>query len=201
MRHTKVLLAAAVLACCAEVLGGCGITDPYSAKSPASTATSSSVPTSASSTSADPAPERGGTIPSGARAAQSRLAADAGRPTPQAALERYARVYDNWSAKTVAAAQDQLAAISLGQAHVQALQAAASYARDQTLQQSGVANSGRLVAITESLTTPGQWVLVTSEQTTGNGDYAGLPPTLHVTYAQVTRTPSGWAVSEWSPQN
>ena len=201
MRHTKPLLATALLVCSALVLAGCGITDPYSAKQPATTATSSPGPTSAPTASADPAPERGGTIPSAARAAQSRLAADAGRPTPQVALERYARVYDNWSAKTVAAAQDQLAAISLNQARAQALQAAASYARDQTLQQSAVANSGRLVAITESLTTPGQWVLVTSEQTTGNGDYAGLPPTLHITYAQVTRTPSGWVVSDWSPQN
>lgn len=201
MRHTKPLLAGAVLVCCAAVLAGCGITDPYSAKSPATRATSSSALTSTPTTSADPAPERGGTISSAARAAQSRLAADAGRPTPQAALERYARVYDNWSTKTVAAAQDQLATISLGQAHAQALQAAASYARDQTLKQSAVANSGRLLAITESLTTPGQWVLVTSEQTTGNGDYAGLPPTLHVTYAQVTHIPSGWVVSEWSPQN
>ncbi len=201
MRHTKALLAAAGLACCAEVLAGCGITDPYSTKRPTTTGTSSSALTSTPTTSADPAPERGGTIPSAARAAQSRLAADAGRPTPQAALERYARVYDNWSTTTVAAAQDQLAAISLDQARAQALQAAASYARDQTLQQSAVANSGRLLAITESLTTPGQWVLVTSEQTTGNGDYAGLPPTLHVTYAQVTRIPSGWVVSEWSPQN
>jgi len=201
MRHTASIPAAAVLACCAVMLAGCGITDPYSAKTPTTTATNSPGPTSAPTTSADPAPERGGTIPSAARAAQSRLAADAGRPTPQAALERYARAYDNWSAKTVAAAQDQLAAISLDQAHAQALQAAASYARDQTLQQSAVANHGRVVAITESLTTPGQWVLVTSEQTTGNGDYAGLPPTLQVTYAQVTRTSDGYVVSQWAPQN
>ena len=34
-------------------------------------------------------------------------------------------------------------------------------------------------------------MLVTSEQTTGKGDYAGLPPTLHVIYAQVTRDPDG----------
>jgi hypothetical protein len=64
-----------------------------------------------------------------------------------------------------------------------------------------VANSGHVVAITSSITTPGQWVLVTSEQTTGKGDYAGLPPTLHITYAQVTRASSGWIVSEWAPQN
>ena len=99
------------------------------------------------------------------------------------------------------AIQRELASLSTGQARAQALQAAASYTRDQTLAQSNVANSGHLVAITSSVTTPGQWVLVTSEQTSGTGDYAGLPPTLHVIYAQVTRTPSGWVVSEWAPQN
>ena len=97
--------------------------------------------------------------------------------TPQAALERYAHLYVNWTADSVAAVQRELASLSEGQARAQALQAAASYTRDQTLTQSGVANSGHLVAITPSLTTPEQWVLVTSEQTTGKGDYSGLPPT------------------------
>jgi len=202
MRHrhaSPVLLAVSA----AVALAGCGLTDPYTAKQP-----SPSVPNSASSTTpsapttnADPAPERGGTIPTGTRATQRRLATGAGEPSPQSALERYARLYVNWNARTVAGDQRELAAISVDQARAQALQAAARYAQDQTLKQSGVANSGHLVAITSSITTPGQWVLVTSEQTTGKGDYAGLPPTLHVTYAQVTRASSGWVVSEWAPQN
>jgi hypothetical protein len=191
---TTVLLAALA----AAALAGCGITDPYSAREPASTATSTSTSTV---TDADPAPERGGTIPAGARAAQSRIAASAARATPAAALEQYARLYVNWSAHSVVSIQRELAALSIGQARAQALQAAASYTRDQTLAQSGVANSDHLVAITPSLTTSGRWVLVTSEQTTGAGDYSGLPPTLHVIYAGLTRTPSGWVVSEWAPQN
>ena len=129
------------------------------------------------------------------------MAVDAAQQTPQAALERYARLYVNWTADRVAGIQRELASLSTGQARAQAFQAAASYTRDQTLTQSNVANSGHLVAITSSVTTPGQWVLVTSEQTSGTGDYAGLPPTLHVIYAQVTRTSSGWVVSEWAPQN
>jgi hypothetical protein len=129
------------------------------------------------------------------------VAADAAQQTPQVALERYARVYVNWTADRVAGVQRELATLSAGQARAQALQAAASYTRDQTLTQSNVANSGHLVAITPSVPTPGQWVLVTSEQTSGTGEYAGLPSTLHVIYAQVTRTPSGWVVSEWAPQN
>jgi hypothetical protein len=201
MRHRhapSILLAASA----AVALAGCGLSDPYTAKQPSSSvpnSTSTSTTQSITTTNADPAPE--GAIPPGARATQGQLATGAGQPTPQAALEQYARLYVNWSARTVADDQRELAAISVDQARAQALQAASSYAHDQTLQQSGVANSGHLVAITSSITTPGQWVLVTSEQTTGKGDYAGLPPTLHVTYAQVTRASSGWVVSEWAPQS
>lgn len=183
----------------ATALTGCGISDPYAGR-PSTTTTSSSAP-AASVTNADPAPERGGTISAGARAGQSSISAGAAQPTPQAALQRYARLYVNWTAATVASVQHKLASLSEGQARAQALQAAASYSRDQTLAQSGVANSGQLVAISPSVTTPGQWVLVTSEQTTGKGDYSGLPPTLHVIYGQATRTPKGWVVSEWAPQN
>jgi hypothetical protein len=203
MRHRhgpSILLAASAVV----ALAGCGLSDPYTAKQPSSSvpnSTSTSTAPSTTTTNADPAPERGGTITAGARATQTQLATGAGQPTPQSALEHYARLYVNWSARTVAADQRELAAISVDQARAQALQAAARYAQDQTLQQSGVANSGHVVAITSSVTTPGQWVLVTSEQTTGKGDYAGLPPTLHVTYAQVTSTSTGWVVSEWAPQN
>jgi hypothetical protein len=198
MRHR--IAALSLLSVIAAIaLTGCGISDPYASKQ-ASMSTSTSAP-AATVTNAEPAPERGGTIPAGARAAQSSISTGAAQPTPQEALQRYARLYVNWTAATVAAVQHELAALSEGQARAQALQAAASYARDQTLAQSGVANSGQLVAITPSITAPGQWVLVTSEQTTGKGDYSGLPPTLHVIYGQVTRTPKGWVVSEWAPQN
>jgi hypothetical protein len=185
----------------AAALTGCGITDPYTARHPAPATTASTTPTATALTDADPAPERGGTIPAGASAAQRRTTAGAGQDTPQAALVRYARLYVNWTASTIASVQSELATISIDQARAEALQAAASYAHDQTLTESGVANSGHLVALTSNLTAPGQWVLVTTEQTTGKGDYAGLPATLHVTYAQVAHTASGWVISEWSPQN
>lgn len=181
-------------------LAGCGLSDPYAAKQPVATSSSSTTET-ATVSNADPAPERGGTIPAHVRSAQGRVATGAAQPTPQAALRRYARLYVNWTADSVATVQRELASRSSGQARAQALQAAASYGRDQTLLQSGVANSGRLVALSPSLTTSGQWVLVTSEQITGSGDYSGLPATLHVIYAQTTRTAKGWIVSQWSPQN
>ena len=44
-------------------------------------------------------------------------------------------------------------------------------------------------------------MVVTREQTIGKGDYAGLPPTLHVIYAQLTRTASGLVVTRWQPEN
>jgi len=185
-------------------LAGCGLSDPYTSQHPATTSTSASTSTTsttATATNADPAPERGGTIPNAAHTAQNNPAAGAGSPTPQAALERYANLDINWTARTVAGIQDQLAAISVGQARAQALQAAASYGHDSTLQASQVANTGTVVAIA-----PGQgpatglWVIVTRESTTGKGDYAGLPPTDHVTDAQVEHTHHGFVVSAWSPQ-
>ncbi|MGO9959411.1 MAG: hypothetical protein ACLP50_26140 [Solirubrobacteraceae bacterium] len=196
MRYTiSTMLAAALVAI---ALGGCiSIHDP---------ATNNPTPTTSTSrqATANPVPvhERGGTIPAAARKAQSTLAASAASGTSQAALERYATLWCNWTAATVISRQRQLASISLGQARAQALAAAASFAADSTLASSQVANSGQVVAIAPGLAgAAGDWVVVTREQTTGQGDYQGLPATLHVTYAQLTHTPDGFVVSLWAPQS
>jgi hypothetical protein len=186
----------------AIAIAGCGITNPYqpdtsSTASPPAAGTSASRPADQG----DPAPERGGTIPPGAKAAQNQLPAGAGSPTPQAALERYANLYTNWTASNVLAVQRRLASISLGQARALALQAIASASHDRILSQSQVANSGQVMSIAPGQAgAAGQWVLVSSEHTSGQVDYSGLPPTLHVIYAQVTHTAQGWVVSEWQPQ-
>ena len=188
-------------------LAGCGVTDPYHSRS--ASAASSSPPaattTSTATTAADsgdPAAERGGVIPPGAQAAQDRLAANAASATPQAAVERYANLYVNWHADQLAARQRQLASISLGQARAQALQAAASTAQDPKLTTSHVANHGQLVSIAPGAgPANGQWVIVTTETTTGQGAYTGLPPTVHVTYATLTHQAGGWVISQWSPQS
>ena len=179
-------------------VGGCvTIHDPdANLNHPATTSTTSTTPPS---TDAVPVPERGGTIPAAAQHAQGRLAPGAAASGPVAALERYATLWCNWTASTVVARQHQLAGMSLGQARAQALQAAASLRHDTTLARSQVSNTGTIVAITPALYTPGEWVVVTSETTTGQGDYAGLPPTVHVTYAQLTRTPRGYVIVRWSP--
>ena len=190
----------------AAALAGCGITDPYHPRRrPAVTTTATSTSTSstgaAGADSGDPAPERGGTIPAAAQAAQHTLAADAGAPTPRAALERYARLYLNWTASGLVTRERQLAAIALGQARAQALQAAAGAARDPELTRSHVTNTGQLVATAPGTgAARGRWVLVSRETTTGAGDYAGLPAALHVIYTQVTHTPAGWVITQWSPQ-
>jgi hypothetical protein len=188
----------------ALTLGGCGLIDPYTSQHSAITSTSRS-PSSTSTTPTvrdfDPAPERGGTLPDAAQAAQKKLVSGAAAVTPQAALERYTNLDINWTAKTVASIQDQLAAMSVGQARAQALQAAASYGNDSTLQSSQVANAGTVVAIAPGQgSAAGWWVIVTRETTTGQGDYAGLPATDHVTDAQVEHTHHGFVVSAWSPQ-
>lgn len=201
MRRVIPLLA--VLA--AVSLAGClNVSDPDRHLAPAPT-TATATTTAAGTTTPDPtpAPERGGTIPPAAHRAQQQLAREAGSKTPQAALSRYATLWCNWTAATVVARQRQLAAMSLGQARAQALQAAASLAADKTLAASHVATSGQVIAITLRLNATNAtvgWVVVTQEQTTGAGAYHGLPATLHITYAQVAGTRAGFVVSAWSPQ-
>jgi hypothetical protein len=194
-------LPAALATALAIGLAGCGIADPYTAKHPPTSPTRQPISTPATSMTQDPAPEQNGTIPAAAAGAQAQLAAGAAQPTPQAAIARYARLYLNWTAATVASVQQELASISLGQARAQALQAAAAYRADTTLAQSQVASTGTVISIAPSLTAPGTWVLVSAEHTTGQGDYAGLPAQLHITYAQTTHTPSGNVVDAWSPQD
>jgi hypothetical protein len=192
------LIAAALLT---VLLAGCGLTDPYQQHS----TTSDSTTTTAAITrldQADPTPERAGTIPRSTQAAQNTLAPSAALATPEAALERYAQIYLNWTARDVVAVQRELASISLGQARAQALQAAASAARDGELTTTQLANHGQVIALAPGQgSAAGRWVIVTSEQTTGHGDYEGLPPTQHIIYAQLARTRSGWIVTKWAPQN
>ncbi len=186
----------------AVAAAGCGISDPYQGHQLPAGSTTTAASTAAPADTLDPAPERGGTIPAGAAQAQTKLATHAGSLTPQAALERYAAIYLNWSAPHVVATQRELAAMSLGQAKALAQQATASAARDSQLAYSQVANSGQVVALAPGQgAAAGQWVIVTRELTTGPGAYAGLPPTLHIIYAHVTDTHQGWVVNGWQPQN
>lgn len=200
--RTVIVLSAAIAA--GQLTGCAGLKDPYQARTsafrPAATSAVTTATTSADA--GDPLPERGGTIPARSQRAQGAVAAGAARPSPEAALERYALLYVNWDAAHVAATERKLASISLGQARAQASQAGVTAGRDTQLTRSHVRNRGEVVAVTPGQgAAAGQWVIVTRELTAGQGDYAGLPPTLHVIYAQITQSPHGWIVSQWHTQN
>jgi hypothetical protein len=202
--RAAILLPAALTAL---IAGGCGITDPYQQHAPAGTSTVTSTATNAPQATTrtdDPSDRPAGNYPPVqiTLGATGQAAVPLGEPTSQAALERYARLDTNWSAQTLRQTRRTLAAISLGSARANALQAAASYGRDTVLLHSQVRNTGTVIAIAPDQAGPaGRWVIVTRETTVGQGDYAGLPPALHVVYAQVIHTRSGWVVSEWAPQN
>lgn len=197
-RQAAVTLVALLVA--GELAGCAGITDPYQTSGSARRTTTSTAATPADT--GDPTPERNGSLPAREQAATARLSATAGGTSPQAALDRYAGLYVNWTAANATANQRRLAAISLGQARAQALQAAASLARDAELTKSAVSNTGTVVSIAPGQgAAAGLWVVVTRELTIGKGDYAGLPPTLHVIYAQLTRTVNGLVVTLWQPEN
>lgn len=191
---TRRLTTNAAIALLALTAAGCSLQSPYSPPPP-------SAPAASATDAGDPAPERGGQIPAAAQAAQHALAPGGAQPTPQAALNRYTPIAINWSWRDLATVERHLASISLGQARAQAVQAGASANFDATLRGQQISNSGQPISIAPGGgEARGRWVIVTREHTTGQGSYAGLPPTLHVTYAQLIHTPQGFVVSQWQPQ-
>lgn len=174
-------------AACVLVASGCGLSDPYHA---ATASRERSRPASA----AIAAGERDGPTAAPPR----RIGAGAAQASAAAAVSRYARLYVNWSWQTVPADERRLAMMSVGQAHAQALAAAAQ--PERVLARYAVRNEGEVVAIAAGRGVErGRWAVVTDEQTSGDGPYEGLPARSHVTWAAVKRTRSGWVVSGWYP--
>ena len=193
---------AGTLAAC--LLAGCGLSDPYQHSDSHASATTarSSTTTSTAADAGDPPPERGGRVPAQTSAVEDRVAATAASRTPEAAVRRYTELYINWQSGQLVAHQRQLAQLSIGAARLQAQQAAASASADTQLHTDQVANHGQIVSAAPGVgPAAGKWVIVTSEKTTGQGDYTGLPAAIHVTYAAVTHTSHGWVISQWTPQN
>lgn len=121
--------------------------------------------------------------------------------TPQAAIMRFAKVYANWSYRTLVVQQLGLAAMSVGAARLAERQAAATTGADSTLARGRISNSGVVLSVSGDLARAGWWVVVTSERTVGNGEYEGLAASDHIVLAQVARVGGGWAVSEWLSQS
>jgi hypothetical protein len=148
----------------------------------------------------DPSRERDGQIPQPLAAAQDHPAAAGLASSPVAALRRYALAYTNWQAAGLPARERELAKLAIGAARLTADQTAAAQSGAAALIADHVANAAQVVAIAPGQgPDAGEWVIVTEEQTTGSGAYAGLPAGPHVTLARVTHLPGGWAVSEWDP--
>jgi hypothetical protein len=185
-------------------LAGCGGRSPSSSSLPLGRALSAA-PASTSQAPApigDPLPERDGTIPKGQAAKENTPATGSIAPSPQAALRRYALGYTNWQATSLPAHERQIASLAVGAARLAAEQTAASKSTAAQLASNHVENKGVVLAIAPGEgPARGQWIVVTQEQTTGTGPYAGLPPTLHVTLARTERLNQGWAVTEWTARD
>jgi hypothetical protein len=139
-------------------------------------------------------------VPAGLAGGENTPAAGAAASSPQAALRRYALAYTNWSATALVAHERQLAALSVGPARLAALQTAIALGSAGELLAHHVQNAGAVLAITPGASSArGRWVVVTQEQTTGTGAYAGLPSSPHVTLARVVRAWGGWVVWGWWP--
>ena len=123
------------------------------------------------------------------------------RSTPAGAITQFATLYVNWTWRTLAAHERELAALSVGPARLSEQQAAAAAIGDSTIAQTRVYNSGQIISIARSRTNAKQWVVVTREQTGGNSQYDGLQASYHVTLAELAQLKNGgWTVSEWLPQ-
>ena len=149
----------------------------------------------------DPPAERGGTVSARQAASENELTGSSLAPSPQAALLRYALLYANWQADSLSRVERRLAALAVGAARLTAEQIAASQSATAALAADHVQNTGVVLSIARGQgPARGLWVVVTREQTTGAGLYAGLPPTLHVTLARTQRFDEGFAISSWIPR-
>ena len=185
-------------------LSGCGSLAPRSSSPPLgrTLAVEAAPATSTNAPSGDPPAERDGSVPAGLAAKENAPAAGAVAGSPRAALERYALAYTNWHAASLPARERELAALAVGAARLAAEATGASQGAAAALASNHVQNKGVVLAIAAGQgRAHGQWVVVTQEQTTGTGPYAGLPAAPHVTLARTARLHRGWAVSEWSPQS
>jgi hypothetical protein len=153
--------------------------------------------TSATPAQANPG-ESEGTVPAAAEAAPPQRPA----ATAEQALAAFASLYINWTYRTLPAHETTLAAMAVGDARLAEREAAAQARRDSRIQQGGIYNRGTVVAVSPAAGgAPGEYVVVTREETGGDQEYAGLQAAFHVTLATVQAVPGGWAVVEWRPQS
>ncbi len=187
--RARLLLSLALLAGITPLLCGCGLAGaikhhhPQAADSPPPQANPG---------------EPLGTLPAGTEAEQAPT-----RPasTPEQAITQFAALYINWTYQTLPTHERALAAIAVGDARLAERQAAAAAQRDRTLQHGHIYNRGSVIAVSRVIgASPGQYAVITREQTGGNQEYAGLQAAFHITLATVAPVTGGWAVEQWQPQ-
>lgn len=192
---TRTIAALLALLAATMVIAACGIGDPYAhapATRPHHTQPGAAAPAPAQNPGEPPAPAP----PSAQSQTPSGLTAK-----PEQAIQRFALVYVNWTWRTLAPQLRELAAMSVGAARLAEQQAAAADGRDSEIATTHVYNRGQIVSIAPSRTQSSEWVIVTREQTGGNAQYDGLQPSWHVTLARLAHLPTGYAISQWLPQN
>ena len=195
LAHTLTLTAAAA------AIAGCGISNPYQHNAASSTSTSTSTATGTASSAATNPAQNPGELPAPPPRAPASQAPTSVQSTPADAITQFATLYMNWTWRTLAAHERELAALSVGPARLSEQQAAAAAVGDSTITQSRVYNRGQIISIARSRTNTKQWVVVTREQTGGNSQYDGLQASYHVTLAELAQLNNGgWTVSQWLPQ-
>jgi hypothetical protein len=154
-------------------LTGCGLRDPYSQQP-------------------DKRPAAGG-----AQSVQTPVPEAALKPTTSAtsALARYAEVWVNWSAATLAHERAALLALATGGLAQQLHQDAAQAVKKQLQEVSRSYSRGRYVGVIREA--DGHAIVVTYEEVAPLGGQA--QGGYQVYLARTKHTTSGWRVSEWQP--
>jgi len=150
---------------------------------------------------ADAAPQNAGEPPAPAPPSAAAQAPAAVKATPVQAIEAFARLYTNWTYRTLSREQQTLASMSVGAARLAERQAAVSSNADTTIARGHIYNTGQTVSITRELTDRNTWVIVTREHTGGNSEYEGLTAAYHVTLAKLAKLPTGYVIESWLPQD
>jgi hypothetical protein len=177
-------------------IAGCGITDPYTHAN-----TTTNPQPAAPAATGPAAAQNPGELPAPPPPTAQSQAPSAPAATPDQAIRQFVLLYVNWTWRTLAPHLRQLATISVGPARLAEQQAAAAEGHDSEIAATHVYNRGQIVSIAPSQTQPGEWVIVTREQTGGNAQYDGLQASWHVTLAQLAHVPGGYSISQWLPQS
>lgn len=146
-------------------------------------------------------PQNAGELPAPPPPSSSAQAPAEVQATPAAAVEAFARLYVNWTYRTLAGNQRRLAAMSVGPARLAERQAVAASRADTTIVRGHIYNSGQIVSVAPERSHTATWVLVTHEQTGGSSEYEGLRAAYHVTLAKLAHIPQGYVIESWLPQS